>query len=140
MVKFRLLTSLLLVMLPFLAFAQDEDPVDIDALVEQISAECPIAYGGGWGVDYCHTSNDTVNFEMKTPAVLSAYLEMLTGDFGKVKKLWRDHLSNYVERWGRFEELLVESNRTFVLILRPENSDTPVASIIFSPSDFMEVQ
>ena len=99
-----------------------------------------VVYGGGWGVDYCLTSSDTVNFEMKTPAVLSAYLETLTGDFGKVKKLWRDHLSNYVEHWGRFEELLVEFNRTFVLILRPENCDTPVASIIFSPSDFQEGQ
>lgn len=127
-------------MLPFLAFAQDDEAVDIDELVAQISAECPIVYGGGWGVDYCLTSNDTVNFEMKTPAVLSAYLEMLTGDFGKVKKLWRDHLSNYVEHWGRFEELLVESNRTFVLILRPENSDTPVTSIIFTPLDFQEEQ
>ena len=135
---FRLLSSLLLVMLPCLTFAQDDDPVDVDALVAQISAKCPITYGGGWGVDYCLTSNDTVNFEMKTPAVLSAYLEMLTGDFGKVKKLWRDHLGKYVECWGRFEELLVESNRTFVLILRPENSDTPVSSIIFSPADFNE--
>lgn len=134
------MSSLLLVMLSFLAFAQDNDPTDIDALVAQINTECPIDYSGGWGVDYCLTSSDTVNFEMKTPDVLSAYLEMLTGDFGDVKKLWRDHLSKYVERWDRFEELLVESNRAFVLILRPENSDTPVASIIFSPSDFNEEQ
>ena len=134
------MSSLLLVMLPFLAFAQDDDPADIDALVAQINAECPIDYGGGWGVDYCLTSSDTVSFEMKTPDVLSAYLEMLTGDFGNVKKLWRDPLGKYVEHWNRFEELLMESNRTFILILRPENSDTPVASIIFSPSDFNEEQ
>lgn len=136
---FRIVWTLALLMLSTISYAQDEvqatEPLDIEAFVSQVNAQCPICFLDGWSVQSCVLTGDTVSLVIQTPANLVTILPMLTGNEKNVKQLWIKQLSGYGERWDKLVEMLGASNKVLALSLKPENSDTE-AVVTFSPSDF----
>lgn len=138
MMKFRIFILLVAFMLPIMASAQEQDDtVDFDAYLTELNAKCPIVYNDDWAINSLTTSGDSVILEIKVPAVLEAYLPLLSGDSDGVKKLWINQMKLYGEQWDKLVDIIVRAKRSFVLSLLPDGGDTPY-TIVFNPSDFSD--
>ena len=134
--KCRIFFFGLALMLPIMVLAQEQDEsVNFDAYVAQLNAKCPIVYGDGWAINSFTTSGDSAIVEITVPAVLEAYMPLLSGDSAGVKKIWINQMDQYGEQWKRFVEMMVSVDRSLVLRMIPEDSETS-ATIVFDPSDF----
>ncbi len=139
MKRFRFISTLALLMLSTISYAQDEvqvtEPMDIDAFVTQVNDQCPISFLDGWSVQSCVSTGDSVILVIQTPANIAMILPMLSGNEKSVKRLWMKQLSSYGEQWSKLMQMLEASNKALALTLRPEGSETE-AVITFDPSDF----
>jgi hypothetical protein len=123
--KARLLILLAVLMLPFLAQAQDDEAkMAIEAMIEQLAARCPSPQGDQWVINSVKMVDDTVDVELCTPSSLAGFLPMLTGENPKAKKLWLNHLSNYGDEWKQLVELLAEEGLPMRLLLKAKGSET----------------
>lgn len=137
MKRWRFIWLLALLAFPALCIAQNEGemPVDIETFVAQVNEKCPITYGEGWGLSSCTLIGDTVSLSMVVPANFGFVLPMLTGNAENVKRLWVNQLSQYGSQWNQLVDLLVSSNKSLKLVLKPEDNSTE-GVILFEPADF----
>ena len=128
---FFLIVALLL---PAMAFSQDDEYLDFDAYIAELNTECPIVYNNEWSVLSFAASGDTAFAKIEVPSTLTFFLSSLTGDGDRVKQLWKDQLRQFGQTWNAFVRRLKSENRTLVIELLPQDSDTS-AVMTFSPED-----
>jgi len=121
---------------PVAGNAQDAACVDVDTLVEQLNAQCPIGHKDVWGINSFTMVGDRYALvDVKVPASLSMILSSFSDDTDNVKRLWIKELKEYGEEWNQFVDKMVEANRRIIINLHPEGSKN-TALITLLPSDF----
>lgn len=136
--KLCFLVALLLA--PVVGYCQDTTSVDVDALVEELNAQCPIDYGENWGIGSFTMVDDRYALvDMLLPSSLSMFLSSLSSDEDKVKRLWINQFGQYGEQWNQFVDAMVEADRQIIVNLHPVKSNN-TELISLSPSDFVKLR
>lgn len=127
----------LALLFPHAISAQDSTTVNVDALVEELNAECPIDFGDEWGINSFTMVGDRYALvDVLLPANLSMVLGMLSDESSdNVKRVWIKQLNYYGKKWNDFVNAMVNADRRIVVNLRPKGSKE-TALITFLPSDF----
>lgn len=132
----RLCLLVALLLAPVVTYGQDEDSVDVAALVEELNSQCPIYDGENWCISSFTAVEDRyVLVDAQLPSNISMFLSSLSSEDNRVTRLWINQFSQYGERWERFVDAMIETDRRIIVNLRPAGS-AKTALITFTPSDF----
>lgn len=118
----KLLAILAVLLLPLSGFAQDEESVNLDMYIWQMSAQCPCDVGDEWCVTSIIAVADTVTLEIEVPATLKGFLSMLTENSDNVKRLWTSQVIQFGDSWKQLVDLVASEKRWLQLFLTPSGS------------------
>ena len=133
MLRFKLL--LLVSLLPTLCFAQkvEDEALDLDAMVAELNAKCPIEYEGGWAIYSIVNKEDTSIVELMVPSLLNGFLRVLTEDNDNARRMWLGQMSSmFGGDWTKYKRQVVATGRTLVIAFMLYE-DEYAATLTFTP-------
>lgn len=130
----KLVALLFVLLFPLAGFAQDEETVNLDSYIWQLSAQCPCDVGDGWIITSVLSIGDTVTVEIEVQEMLGGFIGMLTANNKKTKRLWIDQVLQFGDPWERLVNLLAEEGRCLLLVLGTHD-DTKMAQLLITPDE-----
>lgn len=134
MKKYHLLSLIIAVLLPLMAFSQEEAQISFEDFITELNSECPIVYNTEWAVISFDVSGDTAFAKVEVPSSLTYFLSSLTGNSDNVKQLWKKQLDQFGQTWRTFIRRIKRDKRLLVVELIPQYSET-TARITFTTED-----
>lgn len=138
MYRFKLLIFLIVAWLSTMTVNAQEATAHVNLVdsVEAINAQCPISFGGNWGINsFTMVGNNYSLVDVGVPASLSMVLSMLTDDSDNVRRMWIKQLDTFGQQWKHLVNLMVENDCRIVVNFRPKDSEE-TALVTFLPTDF----
>lgn len=130
----KLVALLLVLLVPLAGFAQDEETVNLDSYIWQLSLQCPCDVGDGWSVTSVISLGDTVSVEVEVPELLGGFIGLLTAKNEKTNRLWVNQVSEFGDDWKALLERLSEEKRWLSLAIKARG-DEKTSYLLISPEE-----
>ena len=136
--KLNKLLILIVLLLPFQVFAQEET-MTLNDFVSQLNAACPRVLNDGWTVNSFTLDADTLSVSITVADDAAQYLPMMAANAKQMKTMWIRQIPQYGPYWNKMVERVVAMRKTLVVDLKASEGDNH-ATFVFSPDELAPKQ